>query len=888
MSVISVLNAFFPRGENRTATPFLNYNSNPNQFASVFKPRLSNGPFKIPASNNGKYGVKHGIASLPTWPDYRKPGNMEYDMEASKIMAGFSDEQMRRFQMYMDTQFNPGTRENLEFLKRTVPDWNKPRTEIINCKLELMKRLMFLKISGPSKMEDWLLLFLVEDGELLFPQDIKSLIYPQDPNDDNDEKIVEDWFKKTTKPVSRYTYFTVPLERNIQFMSNLFMFPFDFEGRQGSVDVDNLTTISSYATRTMRTTGDLALSTAVVLYNSIRGRGFNINQTQNRNINNALDYLWRLEYLPGSDIVNLYRNNPGVIRRLGNNIYRILNTYHNFVTRFPNQVYDTVFFILPSQGRIILVPAINFGMQLMAGAVFQTLFGPFIGSGTVVTSEGGIQRGFTNMYELFRVTTLVSPLKALFLSNRGYNLSSNLVRAYLWMGYNLYIPIYYNLVFTMVNWVIAMGYSTGSVINLTIPDFLGNLGASLIFPAHVIGVAQANERVELGVGMFENVFGQNFVTNTFQYLWAALGTVAVEETADFFGNINNPDVDIFNSTSRQLSDPFNSDREDYIQDSTVNFFSRLSENPSGALTIMGGAGLSIFTAYTAYEIVNWATRQNLNAVRYAAGQIDRTTFIESTRYNRRSNRVANNYLIRPGNRFLTNVRTTVADNVVNPGLRLLTDGRNTLSNTVNNFISSLWTRSTSAETQQREEYNLFFDINSNLNNITVIYNRIYNGRTAEYLSNLVDYSYRDPGYVLISELINVRNNEVKDYIIYYVNGIRKLYNINTDYEIFKDASLITVDGNRYIQLNQEMLRYIVESNPLSREDVVYNEDYVNRFTDEYQTERIPSYAERLVKNVFKATSDRTTQVVDAAYTGVTFFTGMFTGNNSSLFDIQIN
>jgi hypothetical protein len=170
----------------------------------------------------------------------------------------------------------------------------------------------------------------------------------------------------------------------------------------------------------------------------------------------------------------------------------------------------------------------------------------------------------------------------------------------------------------------------------------------------------------------------------------------------------------------------------------------------------------------------------------------------------------------------------------------------------------------------------------------VIYNRIYNGRTAEYLSNLVDYSYRDPGYVLISELINVRNNEVKDYIIYYVNGIRKLYNINTDYEIFKDASLITVDGNRYIQLNQEMLRYIVESNPLSREDVVYNEDYVNRFTDEYQTERIPSYAERLVKNVFKATSDRTTQVVDAAYTGVTFFTGMFTGNNSSLFDIQIN
>lgn len=887
--MLSFISNLYYGPPTKTSAPYLSYNSNPNQFASVFKPRMSNGPFQIPASKNGKYGVKSGIASLPTWSDYRRPGNMEYDMEASKIMAGFTDEQMKRFQMYMDTQFQPGTRENLEYLKRTIPDWNKPRTEIINCKLELMKRLMFLKITGPSKMEDWLLLFLVEDGELLFPKDIKSLIQPDDPDDKDDLKKVDDWFKKTTKPFSRYTYFTIPLEKNIRFMSNLSMFPFDSEGRQEAFNTENITVLTDIVSRSVRTTGDLTLTTATNLYNAVtRGsRNSAVSRTQRSTINSILDYFIKLQFEQGSDIVNLYGTTPGVLRRAGNFVYGIGEMYLKWVTYAPRLIYDRGFDrYLPSYSKYLLIPVISFTTQILSGLVFESFFSYFglinaVSSGSVMAT-----------YRIFRTEVLLNPLKALFTSDRGYNFYANVIRTYMWMTYNLLIPLEYVFGGTFVNWVI--GGFNGTTDIFQIPDFIGNIGAHIIFPQHVIEVAKINTVLSTFLATVINATGgPNMFTNAIQTTWFFFGSQLVEKTNDVYQaatTSSNPIPEIL-----PILGTVDPDLQNYA---------------------IGGA-MAVVPATMGVLMMNYTYQHSANRVNLWRGIIDEPTYTLRSRTINEENYITNTVipgmghvagtvrnkttnLARYGYNKSTNLVRYTGDLLTNLGNTIYTNGQDivyllprgdeseSITETIRRYFLPV-SYDNYMDTYDDEYDNLFFNVNSNLNNISVIYSRINDMVVRDYRSSLADYSNNDPGYIQIENLINPVTQEFSDHISFYVNGITKTISVNLESEIFNNTNKIKMYDTRnnrditYIQLNQEMLLSLINNFSLSPTEVSYDRNTVNIFNDKYQPETF-TYTERFTKTL----SNTYSSVYDLSYKGITFFPNLIYEKLPDLSDYDIN
>lgn len=177
------------------------------EFGSVFKRPGHGGPKYIERSNQ-----------YPSWSDPRIPGNTDSNMEASKIMARWTPAQMKRFEFFMDQHKVDMTPWKREWLDKTAPGHGKQREDIIKCKLELIKRILRIKMTGPESMEDWCLYFLYYDDKLDIPQDVETLIRPN-------WSAVErkDWYDNTKDFIDEFPYLVADAEQNIQTPSNLSM-----------------------------------------------------------------------------------------------------------------------------------------------------------------------------------------------------------------------------------------------------------------------------------------------------------------------------------------------------------------------------------------------------------------------------------------------------------------------------------------------------------------------------------------------------------------------------------------------------------------------------------------------------------------------------------------
>lgn len=145
-----------------------------NGFAPFAKPSYTGGPISFNRRED-----------LPDWYDKRSPGSVETTWDTNRIMAGMEEDQLQRFQQYMRDNYKQYRDQPWakQWYNRTSENWNTSDSRnILRAKIELVRRLAKIKVSGPESMEDWLLLFLLEDGYIRVPDDFQELVRPASQN----------------------------------------------------------------------------------------------------------------------------------------------------------------------------------------------------------------------------------------------------------------------------------------------------------------------------------------------------------------------------------------------------------------------------------------------------------------------------------------------------------------------------------------------------------------------------------------------------------------------------------------------------------------------------------------------------------------------------------
>ena len=199
----------------KMATPYSN-----DEYGSVFK----SGPRGGPRFNS----IIKGSSGLPSWADRRREGNTNPNEPANSIMKKWDDKKMKRFEMFMDQFYKNMTPWRKEYMDKSAPNFKKQELDIIKCKMELIKRLLKIKMIGPESLEDWCLLFMYYDNELNLPDNIEQLVRPNSSEMDHTEYMAT---RLLTKP-TQVDYYLQPPIATIVNPSNPSMPEFGTGGRR--------------------------------------------------------------------------------------------------------------------------------------------------------------------------------------------------------------------------------------------------------------------------------------------------------------------------------------------------------------------------------------------------------------------------------------------------------------------------------------------------------------------------------------------------------------------------------------------------------------------------------------------------------------------------------
>lgn len=222
-------------------------NSGNRDFGSVFRPATHGGP---------RVSIIKNINGLPNWPDLRRPGNTDSTQVASRIMDEWDINRTKRFEIFMERFYTHRTEGpepwRREWLEKTTGNFIKSgELKIVKCKLELIKRLLIIKILGPQSLEDWVLLFLYYDNELAIPPNIEELMRPESGQVDGEQFLKDTDYQK---PHPKYYAITAP-NNAIKYPGNMPMHGF---GGGGSEQYDRPRITTRYpATLTFEKQGEI-------------------------------------------------------------------------------------------------------------------------------------------------------------------------------------------------------------------------------------------------------------------------------------------------------------------------------------------------------------------------------------------------------------------------------------------------------------------------------------------------------------------------------------------------------------------------------------------------------------------------------------------------------
>lgn len=147
------------------------------KFGAVFNSQQRGGPKKI--IWNDLIGDALNDSGLK-WEDRRRPGNTNANESAQSIMKDWTEDRMKRFDVFMTSMYSDLTPWKLAYMDKTAPKWRDQTKSIIKCRLELIKRLLIIKVTGPSSLEDWILLFMFYENELDIPITVVDLLKGQE------------------------------------------------------------------------------------------------------------------------------------------------------------------------------------------------------------------------------------------------------------------------------------------------------------------------------------------------------------------------------------------------------------------------------------------------------------------------------------------------------------------------------------------------------------------------------------------------------------------------------------------------------------------------------------------------------------------------------------
>lgn len=222
-----------------------------NSIGRVFKDPTHGGP-RMDASQMGTYdsGTKATIASgkdwmaneHPTFPDYLYPDTKNIDRYMAKkqqlanqsttgeslgeVKAGPEDinylltkedmAESAKFKSFVETSLPRGTPWAKEFFEKIQPGWYRSKEQIINEKIELLKRYFKISLHGPQSIEDMYLIYIVSTGKIELPATVEDIVRPA--LSAVDRKLYVSGPFSTTHLVSEQTRIS---ERNQRFLANM-------------------------------------------------------------------------------------------------------------------------------------------------------------------------------------------------------------------------------------------------------------------------------------------------------------------------------------------------------------------------------------------------------------------------------------------------------------------------------------------------------------------------------------------------------------------------------------------------------------------------------------------------------------------------------------------
>ena len=131
-------------------------------YTSVFKRPDAGGPTKYLAD------------TLPDWWS-TKEAPTDPNISGKKILETFTPSELVQFKYFVQSFKKNKDIQEVDYFKKTAPVLTEQSRKILKCKLELIRRILKISITGAENLEDWCLLYIYYNNKFDFPLDIEEL-----------------------------------------------------------------------------------------------------------------------------------------------------------------------------------------------------------------------------------------------------------------------------------------------------------------------------------------------------------------------------------------------------------------------------------------------------------------------------------------------------------------------------------------------------------------------------------------------------------------------------------------------------------------------------------------------------------------------------------------
>lgn len=215
------------------------------KFGDVLKAPGYGGPswarYRTPM--DGDYAAEH-----PRYPDFHYPDDKDADTirkAKDEILNAYSaypfmsmtdkdidyflrkkdTQELVRFKQFVEDSIPRGTPWAKEFFEKIMPGWYQSKVDIINEKMDIIKKFIDITVRGPQTIDDMFLLYQIYQGRITIPANFSDVIRPATQGVD-----VPNFYSGLFNPKRYLTVANVMARRNQEFMSSFVIPGIDMKG----------------------------------------------------------------------------------------------------------------------------------------------------------------------------------------------------------------------------------------------------------------------------------------------------------------------------------------------------------------------------------------------------------------------------------------------------------------------------------------------------------------------------------------------------------------------------------------------------------------------------------------------------------------------------------